>query len=161
MTAEKGIYSLIGQEACAIDASWESCVRNAGYLFHPSHHRNLAPRARFNGRSGLFLSASELFYGDLSCNAGRGVAPWPHGDPMGMSYDEAWHAQPDGRSREEVFRSIVETLKEQSGGRLSDTEAVASAHGLIAFVRELVSTTAAGGRYDSGAASAIGEKEHE
>lgn len=56
---------------------------------------------------------------------------------MAMTFKEAWNAKPDGRSREELFQSIVNDVKERSGGTLSDVEAHTAARNLIAFVREL------------------------
>lgn len=56
---------------------------------------------------------------------------------MAMTYKEAWNAQPDGRSREEIFQSIVQDMKDRSGGTLSDAEAHQAARNLIAFCREL------------------------
>ncbi|WP_422927461.1 hypothetical protein [Singulisphaera sp. PoT] len=57
---------------------------------------------------------------------------------MPLTYEQAWDARPDGRSREEIFRSIVDRVKERSGDTLSDAEAHAAARNLIAFCRELM-----------------------
>lgn len=57
---------------------------------------------------------------------------------MPLTYEQAWEAKPDGRSREEIFQSIVNRVKERSGNTLSDAEAHAAARNLIAFCRELM-----------------------
>ncbi len=56
---------------------------------------------------------------------------------MALTYQEAWNAQPDGRSREEIFQSIVADIKAHSKKPMSDAEAQEAAHNLIAFVCEL------------------------
>lgn len=82
---------------------------------------------------------------------------------MGLTYEEAWNAKPDGRSRDEIFQSIVADIQERAGGLLSDTEARAAARHLIAFCRELsgLSQEETIGNIDSMTQNAIVEEEHE
>lgn len=56
---------------------------------------------------------------------------------MSLSFKEAWNAQPDGRSREQLYKSIVDGVKQRAGGQLSDVEAHIAARYLIDFCREL------------------------
>lgn len=54
-----------------------------------------------------------------------------------LSYKDAWNAQPDGRSRDELFQAIVDSIRERAGDALSETEARLAAYRLISFCREL------------------------
>lgn len=56
---------------------------------------------------------------------------------MALTYQEAWNAQPDGRSSEELFQDIVDDIKARADKPMSDEEAREAAHNLIAFVREI------------------------
>lgn len=82
---------------------------------------------------------------------------------MTMTFKEAWNAKPDGRSREEIFQSIVQGIKDRSGGKLSDAEAHQAARNLIAFCRELsgLKQEEPLGNLDSTVQPVIVEKEHE
>lgn len=57
---------------------------------------------------------------------------------MTLSYEEAWNARPDGRSREEIFRSIKEKIRQNAEDDLSDAQVHEAACRLIAFCREWV-----------------------
>ncbi len=82
---------------------------------------------------------------------------------MTMTFKEAWNAKPDGRSREEIFQSIVQGIKDRSGGTLSDVEAHQAARNLIAFCRELagLKQDETIGNLDSTVQPVIVEVEHE
>lgn len=82
---------------------------------------------------------------------------------MALTFKEAWNAKPDGRSREEIFQSIVERIKARSGGTLSDVEAHQAARNLIAFCRELAGLKQEDtlGNLDCSVQPVIVEKEHE
>lgn len=56
---------------------------------------------------------------------------------MALTYQEAWNAQPDGRSSEELFQDIVDDIKSRSNKPMSDKEAREAAHNLIEFVRQI------------------------
>lgn len=56
---------------------------------------------------------------------------------MALTYQEAWNAQPDGRSREEIFQSIVSGVKARADKPMSDEDARKAAQNLIALVSEL------------------------
>lgn len=56
---------------------------------------------------------------------------------MPLTHENAWNAQPDGRSREELFEAIVVGIKNRAARPLSDTQAQSAARLLIRFCREL------------------------
>jgi hypothetical protein len=55
-----------------------------------------------------------------------------------MTYAEALKAQPDGRSNEEIYKSIIQSMKNLYGGKITEPEAHEAARNLIGFCTEIV-----------------------
>ncbi|WP_342257124.1 hypothetical protein [Rickettsia endosymbiont of Aspidapion aeneum] len=54
------------------------------------------------------------------------------------TYEQARQAKPDGRSREEIYESIVENIRKMYNGKLSEVEAHEAARRLIEFCKILM-----------------------
>lgn len=55
-----------------------------------------------------------------------------------LTYAEALKAKPDGRSKQEIYDGIVNKIKEDYKGEITDVEAHEAAKNLIGFVTEIL-----------------------
>jgi hypothetical protein len=59
-----------------------------------------------------------------------------------LTYAEALNAEPDGRSKQEIYDGIVEKIKQEYNGDITDIEAHEAAKNLIGFVKEILDINA-------------------
>ena len=55
-----------------------------------------------------------------------------------LTYAEALQAEPDGRSKQEIYEGIVKKIKQEYKGEITDVEAHEAAKNLIGFVTEIL-----------------------